>query len=75
MGLQWYGNSDWDDDRPPTSPVSVRCTKCGEQLTWWKPVFYNGPPPKHEFKCNGVVELIKSNNNEAISNNNQKVSE
>lgn len=72
MGLEWYGNPDWNDDHPPTFPVPVRCTKCGEHLTWWKPIFYNGLPPKHEYICNGTVERII--NNETISNENKALS-
>jgi hypothetical protein len=58
MGLAWFGNPDWDDDRPPTVPVAVHCTGCNSNLIWSKPVMYDGPPPKHD--CGGEVVIGKT---------------
>lgn len=58
MSLAWFGNPDWDDDRPPCRPVPVCCKKCHTQMTWWKPLTYDGPPPKCD--CGGKVEQTTS---------------
>lgn len=54
MGLAWFGNFDYCDERPPSYAVPVECTQCGEKLTWNQPMNYDGPPPKH--KCGGTVK-------------------
>lgn len=55
MGLAWFGNMDWHDDRPPTTTVDVKCQLCGEAMVWHRPLNYHGEPPKHGHPCGGVV--------------------
>lgn len=58
MGLAWFGNTDWCDDRAPEVAVPVKCGKCGEHDTWLRPMTYNGSPPKHP--CGGTVSTHPS---------------
>jgi hypothetical protein len=54
MGLQWYGNPAWHDDREPETQVEVTCKSCKRELIWSRPLSYEGKPPK--CKCGGTVE-------------------
>src|SRR6266516_8215726 len=54
MALAWYGNPDWNDDRPPTVAIPVICAGCKQELFWNKPLFYDGEPPK--CKCGGAIK-------------------
>jgi hypothetical protein len=56
MGLAWFGNTDWCDDRCPEVAIEVCCTKCGASLIWNKPLNYDGQPPKHS--CGGTVKRL-----------------
>lgn len=55
MSLNWYGNKDFYDDKPPlNNPITIQCIACNKDFMWRRPLFYKGLLPNCPI-CNKIM--------------------
>lgn len=56
MGLQWYHNPSWDDEKDPLErSVPVVCTACKLGTNWKCPTLLQGEPTEPCPECKGQM--------------------